>query len=73
MAMTGVFAEADVADHKQAWVRVLQEADRALDDALVVVTVRALLILRGRDAEEEYRGNADRLKFGCFGDECLEP
>ena len=44
-------------------MRVLDRARRELDDALVVPGARALLVLVGRDAEQQHGGDAERVRL----------
>ena len=60
VAVRGVLAEADVGDHGQVGVGLLQRPHRHLHDALVVVGAAAGLVLGRRDAEEEQRADAER-------------
>ncbi len=57
MAVRGVLAEADVGDHGQVGVGVLQRPDRHLHDPLVVVGAAADLVLGGGDAEQQQRAD----------------
>ena len=57
VAVRGVLAEADVGDHGQVRVGLLQRAHRHLHDALVVVGAGAGLVLGGGDAEEQERAD----------------
>ena len=61
VAVDGVLAEADVGDHHELGVRVLDRAHRELHDALVVVGARALLVLLGGHAEQQH-GRARRAR-----------
>ena len=54
VAVRGVLAEADVGDHGQLRMGLLQRPHRHLDDALVVVGARPGLVLVGGDAEEQH-------------------
>ena len=63
VAVRGVLAQADVGDDEQVGVRLLDRARGELDDALVVVGARALLVLLGRDAEQQHRRDAERVRL----------
>ena len=67
-----VLAEADVGDHHQVRMRLLQRAHRHLHDALVVVGARAGLVLRRRDAEQDHGADAGGLDLGRLGDELAD-
>ena len=69
VAVRGVLAEADVGDHGQVRVGLLQRPDGHLDDALVVVGARARLVLVGGDAEEQDRADAGGGDLGRLGDQ----
>ncbi len=69
VAVRGVLAEADVGDHGQVGVGLLQRPDRHLHDALVVVGAGAGLVLAGRDAEEEDRADSGGGDVGGLGDQ----
>ena len=64
----GVLAEADVGDHDDLRVGLLQRPDRHLDDALVVVGLRADLVLARRDAEEQHGADTGGGDLGHLGD-----
>ena len=66
MAVVGVLAEADVADHAEAGVGVLERSDGVLDDAIRRVGLAAQPILARRQAEQEHRGNAKGPQLSCF-------
>ena len=68
VAVRGVLAHADVGDHDEVGVGLLQRAHRHLDHALVVVGAGAELVLGGGDAEEDHRADADRDQLGRLGD-----
>ncbi len=69
VAVRGVLAEADVGDHREVGVGLLEGADRHLHDALVVVGARAGLVLGGGDAEEEDGADAGGGDLGRLGDQ----
>jgi hypothetical protein len=52
VAVRGVLAEADIGDHDDLGVGLLQRPDRHLDHALVVVGLAGGLVLRRGDPEE---------------------
>jgi hypothetical protein len=54
-----VLAQADVGDDQQVGVRGLESAYRQLDDTVVVPGARTLLVLLGRDAEQQHRRDAE--------------
>ena len=60
MAVIGVLAQAHVGDDEEIGQGVLQRADRALDDAVVVEVLLPDRILRRGDAEEQHRRNPRR-------------
>jgi hypothetical protein len=60
VAVGGVLAEADVGDHGEVGVGVLQRADRHLHDPLVVVGAGADVVLVGGDAEDQHRFDPGR-------------
>src|SRR4051812_38739629 len=62
-----VLAEADVGDHGEVGVGLLEGANGHLDDALVVVGARARFVLGGGDAEEQDGGDARGGDLGCLG------
>ena len=64
VAVRGVLAEADVGDHGEVGVRVLQRPHRHLDDPLVVVGAGAVLVLGGGDAEQQHRPDPGRVDLG---------
>ena len=70
--MRRVFAQADVGDHGQVGVRLLQRAHRHLHDALVVVGAGARLVLFGGDPEEDHRADAGGLDLGRLGDQLAD-
>ena len=77
VAVRGVLAEADVGDHGQVRVRLLQRPHRHLHDALVVVGAGADLVLGGGDAEEQDRadpggGELRRLGYQLGDREALD-
>jgi hypothetical protein len=61
VAVRGVGAEADVGDHDQLGVGLLDRPHGELDDALVVVGAGARLVLLGGDAEQQHRRDAELL------------
>ena len=63
VAVAGVGAQAHVGDHDQLRVRLLERSNRELDDALVVVGARALLVLLGRQAEQQHGGDAELVRL----------
>jgi hypothetical protein len=78
VTVRGVLAEADVADHGQLGMGLLQRPQRHLHDPLVVVGPRAGLVLVGGDAEEQDRADARGGDLGRLGDqlgdrEALDP
>ena len=72
VAVRRVLAQADVGDHGQVGVRLLQRADRQLHDALVVVGAGAGLVLGGRDPEQDHRLDPDRQQLRRLGDELVD-
>ncbi len=69
VAVRGVLAEADVGDHGQVGVGLLERPHRHLHDALVVVGAGAGLVLGGGDAEEEDGADAGGGDLGGLGDQ----
>ena len=69
VAVRGVLAEADVGDHGQVGVGLLQRPHRHLHDALVVVGAGAGLVLGGGDAEEQDRADPGGGDLGRLGDQ----
>ena len=63
VAVARVLAQAQVGDHEQVGVGALDRARRELDDALVVPRARALLVLGRRQAEQQHRGDAERVRL----------
>ena len=63
MTVVGVLAQADVGDHQQLRMRLLDRPRRELDDALVVVGTAADGVLLGRDAEQQHRRQAEGRGF----------
>ena len=61
VAVAGVLAAADVGDQQQIGIALPQPPQRLLDDAVLREILRADLVLRGRQAEEQHRGDAERL------------
>ena len=55
-----VLAQADVGEHEQLGVRRLDRARGELDHALVVPGARALLVLLGRQAEQQHARDPER-------------
>ena len=53
VAVTGVFAVADVGDHQQLGMRALDGANGALRDAVWVVSARGQLVLRTLECRTE--------------------
>ena len=60
MPVVGVLAEADIGDHHEIGIGVLQLAHRLLDDPVGSPGLGALRILAGRQPEEQDRGNVER-------------
>ena len=78
MAVRRVLAQADVGDHDQVGVGLLERPDRHLHDALRIVGAGAGLVLGGRDAEQDHGADPGRLELGRLGDqlgdrEALDP
>ena len=69
VAVRGVLAEADVGDHDQFGVGLLQRPHRHLHDALVVVGAGAGLVLGGGDAEEQDRADPGGGDLGRLRDQ----
>ena len=62
MAVVGVLAHADVGDHGEPGHVLLDFANRALHLALVVPRLAAAGVLALRDAEQDHRRNAGRVR-----------
>ena len=60
VAVARVLAQAQVGDHQQVGMGGLDRARGELDHALVVPRARALLVLVGRQAEQQHAGDAER-------------
>ena len=67
VAVARVLAQAHVGDHEQVGVGVLDGPRGELDDALVVPGARALVVLVGRDAEEQHAGQPERARLARLG------
>ena len=77
VAVARVLAQAHVGHDEQVGVGLLDRADRELDDALVVVGARALLVLVVGDAEQQHGRDAEggggaRLLDGVGDREALD-
>ena len=73
-----VLAQADVGEHEQLGVRRLDRARGELDHALVVPGARALLVLLGRQAEQQHardpeRGGGARLVDRAVDRQVVDP
>ena len=60
VAVRHVLAEADVGDHDQRRLGLLERAHRELDDALGVVGAGGGVVLVGRDPEQQHGGDPER-------------
>ena len=67
MAVAGVLAEAEVGDHDQLGVRLLDRLGRELDDTLVVPRPGPFFVLGGRKPEQEHRWNFQLRRLASFG------
>src|SRR2546425_517785 len=62
MAVIGVFAQADVADHQQLWYRALHGTNRLLRDALLVVSLGAGGVFGRGNAEQNDAAQPQRRR-----------
>ena len=69
VAVRGVLAQADVGDHGQLGVGLLERPYRKLDDALLVVGAGAGLVLGGGYAEQQHGPDSGREDLLAFGDQ----
>jgi hypothetical protein len=69
VAVIRVLAHADVRHDDELGTRVLERADRLLDDPLVRVALRSGLVLRGRDPEEQRRLDPEQRELACLAGE----
>ncbi len=65
----GVLAEADVGDHGEVGMGLLEGTDRHLHDALVVIGAAAALVLDRGDAEQQDRADSGGDDLGCLSDQ----
>ncbi len=72
MAVVGVLAHADVRHDDELRARVLQRANRLLNHAVLGEALRAVRILRARDAEEENRLHAERRELARLAREPID-
>ena len=72
MAVIRVLAEADVGHDDELRARVLQRADRLLDDAVLGEALEPVRILRARDAEEEDGLHAERRELARLAGEPVD-
>ena len=74
----GVLAQAQVGDHEQLGVSLLDRAGRQLHDAVIVVRARALGVFGRGDPEQQHGGDAElgsaaRLNHGRGDREPVDP
>jgi hypothetical protein len=58
-----VLAQTEVRDHDQLGVGLLDRARGELDDPLVIPRAGALLVLAGRQPEQQHGGDAERVRL----------
>ena len=72
MAVTGVFAIADIGHHQQFRNFALQGAHGLLDDAVVGISAGSQLILGFWNAEQNHAADAERVRLGAFGNQPVD-
>ena len=72
MAVTHVFAKADVGDDDKVRGLLLDRADGVLHDALFGIRSAGLLVFFLRDTEKQNRLQTSVLRVSCFIDNFLE-
>ena len=68
VAVARVLAQAQVGDHEQLGMGLLDRARGELDDPLVVPGARALLVLGGREPEQQHGGDPELRRLAGLGD-----
>ena len=68
VAVAGVLAQAQVSDHQQLRVGLLDRPGGQLHDTLVIPRARALLVLGGREPEQQHGGDPERRGLAGLGD-----
>ncbi len=72
VTVIGVLAAAEIGDDDHLRHRLLDRANRALNDSFGIVAARCRSVLGGGNAEEQHALDAERKELACRGDGAVE-
>src|SRR5687768_9100101 len=70
--VTGVLAVAHVRDYHDVWRFLLDGADCPLNDAILCIGTRRLLIFFSGDAEENHAADPERLHLAALSHDAID-